>query len=103
MANAANGGAFYCATKHAVRALTEGLRQEVLPCLVSAPGSDGLAPHSPPAVFFRRPRGLTANLSAKVLRAILSTAAPPGLMMAGLHSPPVPADSQKQWQNPAEH
>lgn len=29
VANAASGGAFYCATKHAVRALTEGLRQEV--------------------------------------------------------------------------
>ncbi len=29
VANAADGGAFYCATKHAVRALTEGLRQEV--------------------------------------------------------------------------
>ena len=27
--NAASGGAFYAATKHALRALTEGLRQEV--------------------------------------------------------------------------
>ncbi len=27
--NGASGGAFYAATKHALRALTEGLRQEV--------------------------------------------------------------------------
>jgi NAD(P)-dependent dehydrogenase (short-subunit alcohol dehydrogenase family) len=27
------GGGFYSATKHAVRALTEGLRQEVIPAL----------------------------------------------------------------------
>ena len=29
--NAASGGAFYAATKYALRALTEGLRQEVRP------------------------------------------------------------------------
>ena len=28
--NGAGGGSFYAATKHALRALTEGLRQEVL-------------------------------------------------------------------------
>ncbi len=30
--NGASGGAFYAATKHALRALTEGLRQEVRHC-----------------------------------------------------------------------
>ena len=31
--NGASGGSFYAATKHALRAITEGLRQEVSACL----------------------------------------------------------------------
>ena len=31
--NGASGGSFYAATKHALRAITEGLRQEVRACL----------------------------------------------------------------------